>query len=393
MGKIAQVSVKYIIHATLKAEGLIDRPDIIGAIFGQSEGLLGKEMELRELQKGGRIGRIDVDTFDKNGKTTARIKIPSSLDKTQTAIIAAAVETIDRIGPCDGKITLDKIEDVRGEKRDYIQERAKQILSKFIKESSDGAALTREVSDSVRAAGIISFGPDKLPAGPDVDSSDELILVEGRADVLALLRAGVNNVVSVNGTNIPRTIVDLMRTKKTNIAFVDGDRGGDLIVKALEQVGRLDFVARAPDGKEVEELVGKEILKCLRSKAPVVSKPRARRVTRGEPRQENRNFRPRPTGLRVKDKGFAKKVVEEISGKGLVRVYDSAYKLLGELPVDGLRSVRGLTDVFIIVADAPINNDLLYFAEDNGASILVGSKLETRKRTNIKILTKRTLVN
>ncbi|MBD3312798.1 DNA primase [archaeon] len=382
MGKIAQVSVKYIIHATLKAEGLVARPDIIGAIFGQSEGLLGKEMELRELQKSGRIGRINVETFDKNGKTRAKIKVPSSLDKTKTAIIAAAIETIERIGPCNGKISLDKIEDVRNEKRDYIQERAKQILSKFIKESEETGSIAREVSESVKTASVVSYGKPKLAAGPKAGSSDTLILVEGRADVLALLRAGVENVISVNGTKIPKAIAGLMKKKKTNIAFVDGDRGGDLIVKALSQVGHLDFVAKAPDGKEVEELVSKEVLQCLRSKTPFKNKGRSKKKHR----------KSKSAGLSDKQRAFVKKELKDLSGKDHLRVYDDSLKQLGELPVSGLKSVRGLSDVFLIVADAPINKDLFFFAIDNGASVLVGSKLETRKRSKkLKVFTKRTL--
>ncbi len=383
MAKIAQISIKYIISATLKAEGLVDRPDIIGAIFGQTEGLLGNDMELRELQKSGRIGRIDVETFDKDGKTTAKIKIPSSLDKTKTAIIAAAIETIERIGPCDGKITLDKIEDVRGGKRDYIQERAKQILSKFIHEEDEAQSLTREVSAAVKEGEIVAFGPDKIAAGPDAESSDELIIVEGRADVLALLRAGVNNAIAVNGTSIPESVANLMKSKKTNIAFVDGDRGGDLIVKSLKQVGRLDFVAKAPDGKEVEELESKEILQALRAKIPV------RREFKRYNRDESSSYKPRSG--RVVNNAFLSKVIDELSGKGVARLFDSSFKLLGEIPVNGLKSVRGLSGVYAIVADAPINNELLYFALDNGASILVGTKLETRKRTSVKVFTKRTL--
>ncbi len=379
MGKIAQMSVKYIINATLKAEGLVDKPDIIGAIFGQTEGLLGKDMELRELQKSGRIGRIEVTTFDKDGKTTAKIKIPSSLDKTQTAIIAAAIETIERIGPCNGKIILDKIEDVRSEKRDYIQERAKQILAKFIQESNEAESLKNEVSRSVKEAEIISYGKDKLPAGPDVATSDELIIVEGRADVLALLRAGINNAIAVNGTSIPKTVIDLMKKKKTNIAFVDGDRGGELIVKSLKQVGRLDFVTQAPHGREVEELESKEILKALRSKVPV-------KQTHGK----THPHRSRAQGF---NKEMLRKLFEDVEGKGVVRLFDSSFNLLGEIPANDLRNLRGISDVYAVVADAPINNDLLYFAMDNGASVLVGTKLETRKRTNLKLFTKRMLTS
>jgi len=385
MGKIAQVSTKYIIHATLRAEGLVDKPDIIGAVFGQTEGLLGKDMELRELQKSGRIGRIDVDTSDKNGKTTARIQIPSSLDKTKTAIIAAAIETIERIGPCNGKIDLDKIEDVRIEKRDYIQERAKEILSKFIKEGDDTSELTREVSTSVKEAEIVSYGPDALPAGPDASSSDELIIVEGRADVLALLRAGVNNAISVNGTSIPQTVINLMKTKKVNVACVDGDRGGDLIIKSLKQVGRLDFVAKAPDGKEIEELTDKEILMTLRAREPVVETPAY------EKKSFNQEHKQSFHAPRFKDKEFFNKALTEVEGKGIARLYNSDLSGIGEVPIGSIRSVKGVSGVFAIVADAPVNNSLLYFAEDNSAEFLVGTKLETRKRSRVKILTKRTL--
>lgn len=385
MGKIAQVSSKYIINATLKAEGLIDRPDIIGAIFGQTEGLLGKEMELRELQKTGRIGRIDVESSDKDGKTTAHIKIPSSLDKTQTAIIAAAIETIERIGPCNGKIILDKIEDVRSEKRDYIQERAKEILSKLIKEGEDSGEIQKEVSTSVKEAEVISYGADKVSAGPDVDSGEELIIVEGRADVLALLRAGVTNVVSVNGTIIPRTVIDLMKTKKVVTVFIDGDRGGELILKSIKQFGRVDFLARAPDGKEVEELTGKEIIKCLRSKESVPNEEVSEK-----PRRYDNDERAHQSG-NVKNADFFRGIMDDIAGKGVARIYNADLKLLGEIPVSDLRSVRALGDVNAIVADAPVNDSLLYIAQDSNAQVLVGTKIETRKRSRVKILTKRTL--
>jgi DNA primase len=70
MGKISPVSIKYIIHARLELSGVAERPDIIGAVFGQTEGLLGSDLELRELQKSGRIGRIDVKLEIKSGKTS-----------------------------------------------------------------------------------------------------------------------------------------------------------------------------------------------------------------------------------------------------------------------------------------------------------------------------------
>ena len=122
MGKISPVNAKYIIHVKINIDGVVDKPDVIGAIFGQTEGLLGSELELRELQRSGRIGRIEVGLENKNGKTFGEIIIPSSLDKAETAIIGAAIETTQRIGPCNSKVLVENIEDVRITKRDFVIE-------------------------------------------------------------------------------------------------------------------------------------------------------------------------------------------------------------------------------------------------------------------------------
>ena len=111
MGKLAQATSKYTIVANFKADGIVEKPDVIGAVFGQTEGLLGPDMELRELQRTGRIGRIDVVIRSVNGKAEGTIYIPSSLDSSETALIAATMETIERIGPCNAKVIIEKIED------------------------------------------------------------------------------------------------------------------------------------------------------------------------------------------------------------------------------------------------------------------------------------------
>jgi DNA primase len=266
MGKISPVSSKYIINASIEIEGVVDRPDVIGAIFGQTEGLLGADLELRELQRSGRIGRIEVNVDTRTGKTQGTIVIPSSLDKAETAIVAAALEIIQRIGPCNAKIQVKDIEDVRISKRNFVVERAKELLKRLMDQvMPDSQELADEVSHSVRIMEVVEYGRDRLPAGPAVDESDELIVVEGRADVLNLLKHGFKNVIAMNGTSCPQTVIDLSK-KKEVIAFVDGDRGGNLIIKELIAVGEFDFVTKAPDGKEVEELTKKEIHKALRSK-------------------------------------------------------------------------------------------------------------------------------
>ena len=269
MGKISPVSSKYIINASIEIEGVVDRPDVIGAVFGQTEGLLGADLELRELQRSGRIGRIEVNTETRGGRTQGSIIIPSSLDKAETAIVAAALEIIQRIGPCNAKLKVTNIEDVRISKRNFVIERAKELLRTMVDSvMPDSQELAEEVAHSVRIMEITEYGRDRCPAGPGIDESDEVIVVEGRADVLNLLKNGFKNVIAMNGTQVPQTVIDLSK-KKDIVAFVDGDRGGNLILKELMNIAEVDYVARAPDGKEVEELAKKEIHKALRSRITI----------------------------------------------------------------------------------------------------------------------------
>ena len=266
MGKISPVSAKYIVNTTIQIDGVVDRPDVIGAIFGQTEGLLGADLELRELQRSGRIGRIEVNTEIRGGKTSGAITIPSSLDKAETAIIAAALEIIQRIGPCNAKVKVESIEDVRVSKRSYVIERAKELLKTMIDTiMPDSGEMAEEVSQAVRIMEVQEYGTDRLPAGPAIAESEEVIVVEGRADVLNLLKHGFKNVIGMNGTSVPPSIAELSK-KKVLTAFVDGDRGGDLILKELIDVAEIDYVTKAPDGKEVEELEKKEIHKALRAR-------------------------------------------------------------------------------------------------------------------------------
>ena len=245
-------TTKYMIKARLQADGIVEKPDVVGAIFGQTEGLLGDELDLRDLQKSGRIGRIEVEVSSKQGKSDGEILIPSSLDQVETVILASALETIDRVGPCKAKINILSIEDVRISKRQKIIDRAKDLLTELIKQSkSSGVDLTESVRQSVQVEEIVHFGKDHLPAGPNVQDSDAIIVVEGRSDVLNLLKSGIKNAIAVEGTNIPRTISDLSK-ERVITAFVDGDRGGELILRELFQVAEVDFVARAPRGMEVE---------------------------------------------------------------------------------------------------------------------------------------------
>jgi DNA primase len=262
-------AAKYQIRARIAAEGVIDKPDVVGAVFGQTEGLLGDELDLRDLQKSGRIGRIEVEIDSRKGKSEGEIIIPSSLDQVETAILASGLETVDRIGPCRAKIEIVSVEDIRISKRQKVVERAKEILGRLQEESKGvGVDLTEAVRKAVQVDEITTYGTEHLPAGPNIDQADALIVVEGRSDVLNLLRCGIKNVIAVEGTSVPQTVKDLSRGK-TVTAFTDGDRAGELILREMLQTMDVDFVARAPRGSEVEELTQKQLLKCLRNKIPI----------------------------------------------------------------------------------------------------------------------------
>ena len=218
-------TTKYVIYADIHTDGVVEKPDVVGAIFGQTEGLLGDDLDLRELQKTGRIGRIEVNISSKSGKSDGFVLISSSLDKIETSILAASLETIDRVGPCMANLSVTKIEDVRASKRRQIVDQAKNILlNKFDESLPESQELTESVKQAVRVDELVSYGKEKLPSGPNVQDSDAILIVEGRADVLTLLRCGIKNAIAVEGTNVPKAVIELSK-KKTVTTFLDGDRG------------------------------------------------------------------------------------------------------------------------------------------------------------------------
>jgi len=421
MGKMSPVSSKYIIHANIEIEGVVDRPDVIGAIFGQTEGLLGSELELRELQRSGRIGRIEVNVDTRSGKSRGSIVIPSSLDKAETSIVAAALEIIQRIGPCNAKIHVGRIEDVRVSKRSFVIERAKELLKHMIDaQMPDSQELADEVAYSVRVMEIREYGKDRLPAGPAIDESDEIIVVEGRADVINLLKHGFKNCVAMNGTSVPETIIELSK-KKVVTAFVDGDRGGNLIIKELTGVADIDYVTKAPDGKEVEEITKKELHKALRSRisgeqAKLEFLKEAERVNGGRkpgfnkvvPRQQQKFRRPemaprrpemtsrrpemaprRPEMTSNESKVF-KEMLENLIGTRGAQILDDKLSILGKVPVSELQTtIKSLSNsVYAIVFDGIIDRDLAKIAEISNVRYLVGMDSKVRPtETRIKVIT------
>jgi 5S rRNA maturation endonuclease (ribonuclease M5) len=372
-------TTKYLIHISLTAEGVVEKPDVVGAIFGQTEGLLGEDLDLRDLQRTGRVGRIDVQITSKKGETTGEILISSSLDRAETAILAASLETIDRVGPCVAHVLVASIEDIRVSKRRKIVERAKEILiDRFEDGTIDSDELLDDVRQSLRIEKIGSIGDEKSPAGPNVLESDAIIIVEGRADVLNLLRYGIKNAVAVEGTNIPKTVVDLCE-KKTTTAFFDGDRGGELILRELLQVADIDFVAFSPRGKSVEDMTRKEVIKTLRNKVPVEyvrdqyfedsaelpPELRAARAAADETDGQEKKPRHGTAHKRSREPGMGPQTlrdhVDDVKGQNLARFLAEDLTVIKELRSDEVEKAIETLDTTAtgLVVDRPVDQKLL----------------------------------
>lgn len=429
---IDPTTMKYLIQARLETDGIVEKPDVVGAIFGQTEGLLGEELDLRDLQKSGRIGRIEVEIDSRKGRSAGLVYIPSSLDQVETSIMAAALETIDRVGPCKAQIKVEKVEDVRVTKRNKIIERAKALLGTMLEESkATGVDLLDEVRASVQVSEIVSYGPEHLPAGPNVQESDSVIIVEGRQDVLNLLRCGIRNAVAVEGTNVPKSIQDLSKEKVVTV-FLDGDRGGDLILKELLQVAEVDFVARAPRGREVEEMTQKQVMKALRNKIPTeqyvemyglgaMYKPSEKEVPAGptaepaaprerperierperpeapepaEPRPAPVARAPEPRPAKPVAAGLEKyrELLVQLGGTSRAKIIGADDNIAAEVPVRELvETLKGNgRGAKAVVFDGIITQRILDIASEIGMRAVVGTKLGTvtKQPAGVDVLTR-----
>ncbi len=421
---------KYLIKVKISTDGIVEKPDVVGAIFGQTEGLLGDELDLRDLQKSGKIGRIEVDIDSKNGKSEGIVYIPSGVDQVETSILAASLETIDRIGPCKAKVEVLEVEDVRAAKRERVIERAKEILEKMlVNNKSLGDDLVQTVRSKIESSEITSYGEDKLPAGPNLATSESIIVVEGRNDILNLLKYGIKNTIAVEGTNVSKTISELTK-QKTATAFLDGDRGGDLILKELLQVADIDFVARAPPGFEVEELTYKQVVKALRDKMPVDqylithgmqdelktlnqrneaaatangngnhnngnhnnAQPQQHLVQKQEQQSQERKQEHKVEQKKEEEPKGPMKFLEEASQSKEVRFYDDLWNLVGKLSLNEVIDKFDTVEKKFskIVTGGIISQRLLDTAYSNGIKEIYGVKLGhiSKRPGDLKIITK-----
>ncbi len=391
--------MKYVIKLYFETEGIVDKPDVIGAIFGQTENLFGEEFDLRELQDKGRLGRIVVEMETKGGKTKGTIEIPSNLDRIETALIASMVESVEKIGPYGAKFELKEIQDIRAEKLKKIIDRAKEILTNWSKEKTlDIKEVLNEISSAVKTGEITEFGPDRLPAGPDVLTDPNLIIVEGRADVINLLRYGYRNTVAVEGASgkIPQSLIDLSKQKNTVIAFLDGDHGGDLILKELLSANvKLDYIARAPQGREVEELTGKEIAKALSNMVPISQylkkQQEVPQIIVKTPEETVTVVQP-PKEVEISIPPSALEEIKKLPGTLEGIMFDENWNQVEKVQVrDIIPKLEAMSEnkVAYIIFDGVITQRLLELAASKKVKLLVGVRIGgiNKSLDNVKILT------
>jgi DNA primase len=405
--------VKYHVKLKFEVDGLVEKADIIGAIFGQTEGLLGPEMNLNELQKVSKVGRIEVNVDTKSNMAKGDAIIPMSTDISTAALIAAAIESIDKVGPFQAKFALSGIDDIRAIKKKVIVDRAKKIVQEWAtKTISEGEEMLKDVYDASKPGKLTAFGKAQLACGTGVFDSDWIILVEGRADVINLLRAGFDNAIAIEGAKIDETIIKLTEGKKV-IAFLDGDRAGDLILKELHGVVNIDKVLRAPLGREVEECTPLEIAEILkevqfagangqevRATARQLQHPERRHNAKRD-RQEHSMEEERQIQDSSGDRGTTatednadilsavKEVYPQINETLEAIVLDGSMKILLKVPVsDVVKKLDRTEGAKMLVLDGIVTQRLVDAADKVGIEYIVGHRTgELKKTTDVRVRT------
>lgn len=352
---------KYNVKLSFKVDGVVERTDIIGAIFGQTEGLLGPEMNLNELQRAYKVGRIDVDIRVSGNTTTGEVNIPMSTDIDPCALIAAAIESIEKVGPFDCSYKLLSLEDIRAVKKDDIVRRAKEIKQRWAtKTISEGESMIRDIHQG--SGTLASYGPSKLTCGSGVYESNWIILVEGRADVINLLRAGYDNAIAIEGAKIDDSIKDLCAAKDKIVAFTDGDRAGGFILKGLKSVVTVDYELRADPGTEVEELTPLRIDDILR---PVVKQIESG----GEPARELSSSEKTVQSLAADIYPKLKETLEAVA-------LDENKKEMFRVPISELvNTISTQSNVQFLFLDGIVTQRLLDGARAAGVQYVVGHRV------------------
>ena len=259
-------------------------------------------------------------------------------------------------------LRLDAIDDVRAAKKDDIVKRAKEIKQKWAtKTVSEGESMLNDVhqGDSRK---LTTYGPSKLTCSSGLSDSNWVILVEGRADVINLLRAGYDNALAIEGAKIDESIKELCNSKDTVVAFLDGDRAGGFILKELKSVVPVDYELRADNDVEVEELTPQRIDEILR---PVAN--------------EIRDGKPSPTLQNEDDKPLAdmasnifSELNETLEAVGLDNNQSEIFKVPISEVVSKLSTQSGIK---YLLLDGIITQRLLEGAKNAGIEYIIGHRV------------------
>jgi len=195
--------------------------------------------------------------------------------------------------------------------------------------------------------------------------------VEGTADVKNLLKQGIKNAIALGGTSVPDKIPEIVEDRIVT-AFLDGDRGGDLILEELKSGAEPDFVARAPEDYEVEELKEKQVYEALRDKEKL-------KYTDGSDVEKEE--------LGEDEKRKVMDSMNDLVATRALNVLDTDYDVLGRSPVDRTGSLDA-EEGYIVLADGEIDENIVSLAEDLGAEYVVGrGKSGTVNSSKVSILT------
>ncbi len=384
-------SHKYLATFSIDVRGVVEPSDVIGAIFGQVEGLLGPELELRELQQSGKVGRIVVKLRRKDNHSVGVIELRSNLDRIRTALLVAAIETVDKVGPYQASISLQRIVDERESDRERIRRRAIDILRHWGARAEESYRnLIDQVVKETATMRLTYYGPEKLPCGVGVRDSGEIIVVEGRADVNNLLRYGFDNVIAIGGAveKIPRSLVDLI-SKKESIAFVDGDRGGEMILRSLLEQTDIDYVARAPKGKGVENLTAKEIRKALSSAIPAEEARNLLGLKQVKEKEEPKKIEPRISKISERIPRPLVQFFNEVTNKREAVLLDEDLKVIAKVPINSLyETLDDYEGVRYVVYSGIITQRIIEKAFAAGVKMIVGGSTHniTKIPAGIKVV-------
>jgi DNA primase len=312
-----------------------------------------------------------------NKKTVGAVTIPNNLDQPTAALLAATLESIERVGPYDSKFKLVEVEDVREERRKKVLERARDIMQRWsASQRSEVIQMLNQVSEVSEVGKIVSLAPD-VEGGPEAEASDTLFIVEGRADLTALLKAGIKNVIATNGVNIPQYVVNLTSGKREVTVLADGDRVGDMIVKELLRRGaKIDYVSKAPQGREVEDMKPIEILDLINRRVNVKTYLASGYAVSKQVVPERLLNKIRELRERVKETFTAILV-------------DSEGEVIEEIPVNQLFDrLNELDNVEGIVFDGIVSQRLLDLASSKDVKIIVGERISSIEKMPVNMIVK-----